>query len=122
LQHEIAHPWRLIYPKEFDDRDVVEVVLIPGLSHGFLQFVGVFPEGWKYIHRCGRWIEQIFAETEQKELQAGLMTPGTYRHHRRTRTKSSGDEDAGLEMTLISKKGKRSEERGRDERRQKRSY
>lgn len=24
--------------KEFDDRDVVEVVLIPGISHGFLQF------------------------------------------------------------------------------------
>ena len=40
--------------KEFDDRDVTEVTLIPGISHGFLQFAGVFPEGWKYIFRCSR--------------------------------------------------------------------
>ncbi len=52
--------------KEFDERDVVEVVLIPGISHGFLQFVGIFPEGWKYIHRCGRWIDHIFTAAEER--------------------------------------------------------
>jgi len=101
--------------KEFDDRDVVEVALIPGISHGFLQFVGVFPEGWKYIHRCGRWIEQIFTEAEQKELHAGMLTPGAHRHHHRTRTESSGDEDAGLEMSMISKKGKWKEKESKED-------
>lgn len=114
--------------KEFDDRDVVEVVLIPGISHGFLQFVGVFPEGWKYIHRCARWIEHIFATAEERELnsQTSIATPGPsgygsgssrrrggYHHHRR-RTESSGDEDMGLEMSMTSK-GKREEERRRKE-------
>lgn len=90
--------------KEFDDRDVVEVVLIPGISHGFLQFAGLFPEAWKYIFRCGRWIEHIFAVAEERELRAGTMTPEARRHHRRQKTgESSGDEDFGLEMSMTSK-------------------
>jgi acetyl esterase/lipase len=108
--------------KEFDDRDVVEVALIPGISHGFLQFVGVFPEGWKYIHRCARWIEHIFAASEERELNSGFITPGGYvgssskqgMHHQRRRTESSGDEDVGLEMSMTSK-GKREEERRKKE-------
>ncbi|KAK0117279.1 hypothetical protein ONS96_013112 [Cadophora gregata f. sp. sojae] len=99
--------------KEFDDRDVVEVALIPGISHGFLQFVGVFPEGWKYIHRCSRWIEHIFAAAEERDLRGGALTPaGGYRssanlHHQRRKTvESSGDEDMGLEMSMSSSKGK----------------
>ncbi|PQE26372.1 hormone-sensitive lipase protein [Rutstroemia sp. NJR-2017a BBW] len=76
--------------------DVAEVVLIPGISHGFLQFVGVFPEGWKYIFRCGKWVEEIFKDVERKEKREG-------RHHRRMRTESSGDEDMGLEMSISGK-------------------
>lgn len=79
--------------KEFDDRDVVEVALIPGISHGFLQFVGVFPEGWRYIFRCARWIEHIFATAEQ---------PPSPTYRRKSRTDSSGDEDTGLEMSMTS--------------------
>ncbi|PMD45592.1 alpha/beta-hydrolase [Hyaloscypha variabilis F] len=112
--------------REFDDRDVVEVNLIPGISHGFLQFVGVFPEGWKYIHRCSRWIEHIFAAAEERELnsQTTISTPGPSgylsssskggHHHQRRRTSSSGDEDMGLEMSMTSK-GKREEERRKKE-------
>jgi hypothetical protein len=100
--------------REFDERDVVEVALIPGISHGFLQFAGVFPEAWKYIFRCSRWIDHIFTEAEQKESNAGLLTPGYYdtgsrveMHHRRRPTESSGDEDMGLEMSMSSsRKGK----------------
>lgn len=95
--------------KEFDDRDVVEVALIPGISHGFLQFVGVFPEGWKHIHRCSRWMEDIFAAAEERESRAGAMTPGTpgYMHYqRRKATESSGDEDMGLEMSMSSSRSK----------------
>jgi acetyl esterase/lipase len=96
--------------KEFDDRDVVEVVLIPGISHGFLQFVGVFPEGWKYIFRCARWIEHIFEE-------ASAPRPPE-KHHYRSRTESSGDEDMGLEMSMTSStklRTKKEEERKRKE-------
>ncbi|KAF7505030.1 hypothetical protein GJ744_001484 [Endocarpon pusillum] len=46
---------------EFDEKKYVEVALIPGVSHGFVQFVAVYPEGWKHIFRCGRWIEDLFA-------------------------------------------------------------
>ncbi|CZT06215.1 hypothetical protein WAI453_006326 [Rhynchosporium graminicola] len=110
--------------KEFDDRDFVEVALIPGISHGFLQFVGVFPEGWKHIHRCSSWIEQIFATSEERELRGGTVTPGGYRssgsaHHQRRKTaESSGDEDVGLEMSRSKGKGKQVL-RKEDERRKK---
>ncbi|TVY41614.1 Hormone-sensitive lipase [Lachnellula subtilissima] len=79
---------------EFDDLDVVQVVLVPGISHGFLQFVGVYPEGWKYIFRCARWIEHIFEEASHP--------PRKPHHHYRSRTESSGDEDVGLEMSMTS--------------------
>ena len=123
--------------KEFDDRDVVEVALIPGISHGFLQFVGVFPEGWKYIFRTARWIEHIFAAAEERELNpnsaAGMhMSSGSGgeggivggKHHQRRRTmESSGEEDVGLEMSMTSKSKARErekdKERGLEERRKK---
>jgi len=105
--------------KEFDDRDVVEVLLIPGISHGFLQFVGVFPEGWKYIHRCARWIEHIFATSEsQTQNHPTHHYPHHAKHHHRSRTESSGDEDAGLEMSMTSStklRTKREDERKRKE-------
>ncbi|PQE17380.1 Hormone-sensitive lipase protein [Rutstroemia sp. NJR-2017a BVV2] len=90
----------------FDEADVAEVVLIPGISHGFLQFAGVFPEGWKYIFRCGKWVEEIFKDGERKEKEQERRD-GVWkregRHHRRMRTESSGDEDMGLEMSISGK-------------------
>jgi len=111
-QQELARDGRL--RTEFDEREVVEVVLIPGISHGFLQFAGVFPEGWKYISRCAKWIENIFALTEERDLTGGALTPADYlsggssnhMHHHRRRTESSGDEDMGLEMSMSKGKGK----------------
>jgi len=121
----------------FREEDWVNVDLIPGISHGFLQFVGVFPEGWKYIYRCGKWITEAFdAEERRDEFETpmytpmiprrprevggdyfgtvgladaidGLTSPQRYRHHRRTGTASSADEDRPLEMTVLSK-GKKS--------------
>lgn len=106
--------------KEFDERDVVEVVLIPGISHGFLQFASCFPEAWKYIHRCSRWIEHIFAMADEAELLAGQMSPiekRISRHHHRSKTESSGDEDFGLEMSMTSRSKEKSKKE--DERRKK---
>ncbi|KAI9839549.1 MAG: hypothetical protein M1819_002175 [Sarea resinae] len=100
---------------EFDEKDVVDVVLIPGISHGFLQFVGVFPEAWKYIFQCARWAQQIFeqgdrdreSELYEQDIESPLVEiPGSdghrRRHHRRTLTESSGEEDRPLEMTFSS--------------------
>ena len=95
--------------EEFDEKDHVEVTLIPGISHGFLQFVSVFPESWKHLLRCARWIEEIFDANYPLESPAtprsGSMvfdlgnTPQHKRHHRRLPTESSGDEDNPLEMS-----------------------
>ncbi|KAI7150793.1 lipase [Hortaea werneckii] len=48
----------------FHERQHVEVTLIPGISHGFLQFVSVFPDGWKHIAQCSRWMKRAFQEAE----------------------------------------------------------
>jgi acetyl esterase/lipase len=119
---------------EFREEDWVNVDLIPGISHGFLQFVGVFPEGWKYIARCGKWFEEAFEEREG--LRTEVVTPvhanGHYggdgndyfgssataglaeavnglskgRHHRRSATASSAEEDRPLEMSVLRSKAK----------------
>lgn len=95
---------------EFDEKDHVEVTLLPGISHGFLQFVSVFPGAWKHIFRCGRWIEDIFdrndemyqSPTYNDDTRIGLDPGG--RHHRRAPTESSGDEDSPLAMSSASAK------------------
>lgn len=114
---------------KFADEDHVEVLLIPGISHGFLQFVGVFPEGWNYIFRAARWMREAFGRADREaagsptverstsennqghgqnsELSAALSNNpeneaeahGTGRHHRRTVTENSADDDRPLEMT-----------------------
>ncbi|KAI9706396.1 MAG: hypothetical protein M1836_003401 [Candelina mexicana] len=112
--------------EEFEEKDIVEVLLIPGISHGFLQFVGVFPEGWRHIFRCARWMEEIFErdreqgatpsisashphhQYSQNDYFAQRGTHGRQRHHRRTKTESSGDEDRPLEMSISSSTGSRS--------------
>ena len=123
----------------FNEEDSVVVDLVPGISHGFLQFVGVFPEGWKYIFKCGKWITEAFEETDSRRYGYDAETPGytpaagtttrrreggdyfgtigladaidgltspkfnRRRHHRRSGTASSADEDRPLEMTVLGK-------------------
>ncbi|KAH7090306.1 Alpha/Beta hydrolase protein [Paraphoma chrysanthemicola] len=119
----------------FREEDWVNVDLIPGISHGFLQFVGVFPEGWKYIFRCAKWMQEAFEERRTRdafddyitplhtphhtrrrsdyfgsgftaglaEAVSGLSSPQRTRHHYRSGTASSADEDRPLEMTVLSK-------------------
>ena len=99
----------------FREKDWVEVALIPGISHGFLQFCGVFSQGWQHIFRCGRWIEELFAcaaradaprsksSAVNDELANGQNS--LVRHHRRMPTDSSGDDDRPLEMTPANGNG-----------------
>lgn len=89
---------------DFREKDHVEVTLIPGISHGFMQFVSVFPGGWKHIFRCGRWIEELFDANDQLPRDRAKISSQSFesahgRHHRRMPTESSGDEDRPLEMS-----------------------
>ncbi|KIV89157.1 hypothetical protein PV10_08749 [Exophiala mesophila] len=125
---------------EFNEKDHVEVTLIPGISHGFVQFVSIFPEGWKHIFRCASWICDIFdspphelegpslaaaAAAAAGRFRSGTLSsrlsgthgghsngsldiasgaPGTvtpFRHHQRTLTGESVDDDAPLAMSTI---------------------
>lgn len=60
----------------FREEEAVVVELVPGISHGFLQFVGVFPEGWRHIFRCAAWIEEAFGtEVASSAVTSAAQTP-----------------------------------------------
>ncbi|KAF2724163.1 alpha/beta-hydrolase, partial [Polychaeton citri CBS 116435] len=114
--------------ERFRESDHVETLLVPGISHGFLQFVSVFPEGWKYILQCSRWMKEVFQEADRREAagegygggnslaptpaaetSSAVIDGGNdYFSHikdtehkhamRQRRAESSGDEDRPLEM------------------------
>ncbi|KAJ5281800.1 hypothetical protein N7478_007172 [Penicillium angulare] len=110
--------------RTFRERDHVEVSLIPGVSHGFLQMAGFYPEAWKYIKRSAVWIETLFETSEMYESEYSLLQMSgasnksvpikqkepannkenrrfSEKHHHRRRTgESSGDEDRPLEMGM----------------------
>lgn len=43
----------------FNEKDHVEVSLLPGISHGFFQMVSFFPEGWEFVYRSAGWIRGL---------------------------------------------------------------
>lgn len=97
------------------DSDAVEVRLLEGISHGFLQMAGLFPEAWNHIYMIGRWYEELFAAVDARAGNAGTSASGSgktngklkqdQRHHRRSGTASSWDDEADtpLEMTRSSR-------------------
>ncbi|KAJ5907390.1 hypothetical protein N7495_000072 [Penicillium taxi] len=108
---------------QFYEKDHIDISLLPGISHGFLQMVGFFPEGWKYITRSAEWIESLFLASELRDSQYSLVQPshsGTHSskdrrgsgkhgrnirsrqsyHHRTLTGESSGDDDRPLEMSM----------------------
>lgn len=116
--------------KEFDEKAHVEVCLIPGISHGFLNIVSVFPEGWKQVFRCARWIQDIIlaadavdrtkastatltarrrgmsdlAPTGRNNLKRANIANGGISRPRQPQTvtaESSADEDGPLEMSML---------------------
>ncbi|KAF4986829.1 hypothetical protein FGRMN_10647 [Fusarium graminum] len=103
---------------EFNDRDAAEVMLIPGTSHGFMQFPTVYPPAWRHFERCIDWFDQLFDHAEamrvRKDRQAraartktnGFGVNGDGRHH--ARTESSGEEDKPLEISMTKMNQRRS--------------
>jgi hypothetical protein len=103
----------------FHEKDHVEVSLLPGISHGFLQMAGFFPDSWKHINRCATWIQDLFDTAEVKKSSSSLLqslydNPVTNKdsgietngqtvllNHKRSLTgESSADEDRPLEMSI----------------------
>ena len=105
---------------EFNEKDHVEVTLIPGISHGFVSFVSIFPQGWKHVFRCGKWIQEIFAKPphmfEGPSIEARMRNGSIHhdsgsslelvtseaRHHSRRATGESMDDDAPLIMSSLT--------------------
>ncbi|KAK4120011.1 alpha/beta-hydrolase [Parathielavia appendiculata] len=89
----------------FDEKAVAEVALIPGISHGFVQFPSVYPPAWKLIERTAGWIGDMFREASlrrRREVMVnGRREGGKERHH--FRQESSGDEDKPLEMMSMTR-------------------
>ncbi|KAF7714039.1 Protein btn1 [Penicillium ucsense] len=59
--------------RQFNEKDHVEVSLIPGVSHGFIQMAGFFPEAWKYINRSAQWIEGLLGSTNLQSSEYSLL-------------------------------------------------
>ncbi|KAJ6011803.1 hypothetical protein N7499_013226 [Penicillium canescens] len=110
--------------RPFNEKNYVELSLIPGVSHGFMQMAGFFPDAWKYINRSAQWLETLFENMKADNFHSDLLSPGkvpsgssslkwsrstneeptanhTGRNHHRSFTgESSADEDRPLEMGL----------------------
>jgi acetyl esterase/lipase len=107
--------------RHFNEKDHVEVSLIPGVSHGFMQMAGFFPDAWKYINRSARWIESLLENADLQTSEYSLLqlsqlsntktsqrlrglsqsNANVNRNHYRSLTgESSADEDKPLEMHM----------------------
>lgn len=95
--------------------DGIEVSLIPGISHGFLQMVALYPEATREINRCARWLRELLEDKpgDYEDADGGAMRSGSgeHRKHERSYTggsMTSGDEDRPLEMAPLLGKGRAS--------------
>lgn len=84
-----------------------EVMLIPGASHGFMQFPGIYPPSWRHFERSAEWFDQLFFEAEEARVKQAKARAGrrVSRNEEATRRKattaeSSGDEDKPLEISM----------------------
>ncbi|KAH8897800.1 hormone-sensitive lipase [Thozetella sp. PMI_491] len=94
----------------FDEKSAAEVALVPGVSHGLLQFPTIYPPAWKLMERSARWIEDAFVEARKRQKagrRAALVDNAAARresqqpdgrHH--MRRESSDIEDKPLEMSM----------------------
>jgi acetyl esterase/lipase len=97
----------------------VEVSLIPGISHGFLQMTALYPEARREISKCARWLNEILADRPDHDDDGdcgseGEMTEGwggrgrRKRNHQRNFTggsTTSNDEERPLEMSMSASRG-----------------
>ena len=85
---------RVDWKSTFDENDHVQVALIPGISHGFLQFAGIFPEAWKCIFRCARWMNEIFHRLDHHPAEPESLS-SSRSHHRQQQVAATTNRQAG---------------------------
>lgn len=92
---------------ELNDLGAAEVMLLPGTSHGFMQFPSLYPPAWKHFERCVGWFEDLFQHADQvreRNAKPGFapVSPSKGRDSARTYggAESSGEEDRPLEMSM----------------------
>ncbi|KAJ2901596.1 alpha/beta-hydrolase [Zalerion maritima] len=94
---------------EFDVKDFVEVILLPGISHGFLQFPTVFPDAWGLFDRASQWMIDLFRDEEIRErdeeraMQRAGEKGAAERQQRESRERdgtASGTDDDGIFLTM----------------------
>jgi acetyl esterase/lipase len=93
--------------EELKDLGTAEVMLIPGTSHGFMQFPAVYPPAWKHFNRCAEWFQELYAHADGVQARRSKLTPAGPKTNGRVPnpsvTDSSGEEDKPLEMTKITR-------------------
>jgi acetyl esterase/lipase len=89
----------------FNDKKHVEVVMVDGVSHGFFQFVGVYPKGWEYIHACSQWMRDVFDDhdhyhydAQTPSASASTASLNDYFSYSKSRRNSDASDDRPLEI------------------------
>jgi acetyl esterase/lipase len=57
--------------REESDRDWVDMMLIRGVSHGFLQMTSFLKEGRVAVDKIGTWLEELFSNSSTETWQNG---------------------------------------------------
>ena len=94
----------------FDDREFVNVTLIPGISHGFLQFPSLYPPGWKLIDRCAMWIEEVVAAAD---VRGPVRVSRPSRTHHDNQSRGHGSSTPSIKRTVTGERRADKEEKAR---------
>lgn len=82
-----------------DEPAAVELLLLPGISHGFMQFPSLYPPAWRHYDRSALWFEHLFAKAERARNRRAR--PSGYGPARPPHVgESSGEEDKPLEIHM----------------------
>ncbi|KAK6535583.1 hypothetical protein TWF694_002038 [Orbilia ellipsospora] len=111
----------------FDEKKHLEVSLIPGISHGFLQMCAIFPPAWGQIDKCAKWMTELlengedaiddvfgspdeyFSMRRRDGGKNGMPIGGEFADGMKSRTGSMSEDERPLEigMASLSKKEKK---------------
>ncbi|USW48050.1 Putative alpha/beta hydrolase-3, lipase, GDXG serine active [Septoria linicola] len=61
----------------FNDDEHFKKIIVPQISHGFLQFVSLYHDGWEWIHECRRFMQEAFIDAYAREPSSVASTGGT---------------------------------------------
>lgn len=98
--------------QEFRDADHVHYELVPGVSHGFLQFALVYARGYHLIEKCSTWMKDVFIDADKRESEEdatsgqdeyfGRSHTANAKYHRPRPVLDSDNDDRPLEMPSLS--------------------